>query len=90
MDYRPPYPLTAQTQFVNNITMKEVCDIIDIMFSQPRVIYFCSNTSGVEDIIVWKYNNKFNELFDKYSRINFAGGRAQKSYTDLMFVSKEK
>ena len=70
--------------------MKEVCAVIDIMFTQPRVVYFCSNTSGVEDMIVWKYNNKFNELYDKYSRINYAGGRAQKIYTDLMFVSKEK
>ena len=86
----PPYPLTTQTQFASEIDMKEVCAVIDIMFAQPRVVYFCSNTSGVEDMIVWKYNNKFNELYDKYSRINYAGGRAQKSYTDLMFVSKEK
>ena len=86
----PPYPLCAQTQFVSDITMKDVCAVIDIMFTQPRVVYFCSNTSGVEDIILWKYDNQFNNLYDKYSRINCAGGRAQKTYTDLMFVSKKK
>ena len=84
----PPYPLCAQTQYIGGILMREVLAIIDIMFTAKHVIYFCSDTSGIEDIILWKYGNKLYDLYGKYKRINYAGGRVQKFYEDVMFVSK--
>ena len=84
----PPYPNSAQTQYHGSITMKDVCEIIDIMFNQKKVIYFCSDTSGIEDIIKWKYGDKLKNMYDKYTRRNYAGGKRQKFYEDVMFVSK--
>ena len=86
----PPYPSTTQRQFAADISMKEVLDVIDIMFDEKHVIYFCSDTSGVEEIIMWKYDMKFLESYKRYERKNYAGGRAQKTYNDIMFVSKKK